>query len=137
MKIHQKFYSYIIIFIYAIVIFLFSYYNIWQGDDLNYRMIITADNWDALYDGPKVPVESFNDILKSQYYHYLFVNGRSIAHTLVQIFCGLLGHGWFAICNSLAYCALIFVTRRLVGAKISNFKVKGRRPTMQLIHVFN
>lgn len=92
----------------AIVIYIFSATCPWIGDDINYRF-----NWAAK---PNLEeINSISDIFISQWHHYFIVNGRYVAHCLVQLFCGLLGQNTFAICNGLMYIAFILLILKLGG----------------------
>lgn len=42
-------------------------------------------------------INSVYDVLISQYHHYFNNNGRSIVHTVVQLFCGLLGKNCYNV----------------------------------------
>lgn len=60
------------------------------------------------------PIKSAGDLFISQYNHYFSMNGRSIVHFVVQLFCGIWGKNVFNICTSLIYIALIIGIVRLV-----------------------
>ncbi len=99
----------------AIIIGIFSYTTAWFGDDIRYAFFCDPNMLD-------IHIETFSDIIVSQNAHYFHVNGRYVAHVFVQLFCGILGHGWFAIANGLAYIAFFLILGRLCGICISNFK---------------
>lgn len=118
----SRIFSCSLLFAFLGIVFVLSYYNVWQGDDLNYKMIITPESADALFQGDKTPVRSIGDIISSQYQHYFYVNGRSFAHTLVQIFCGLLPQIWFAIFNGIVWLTLIAGIQKLTRLHVLNPK---------------
>ena len=49
------------------------------------------------------PITSVKNVIISQYTHYFYVNGRSIVHTIVQLFAGILGKSAFNICNATVF----------------------------------
>jgi hypothetical protein len=58
-------------------------------------------------------VTNISDIFHSQYNHYFTMNGRSIVHSIVQLFLGLLGKDVFNIINSLVFICLIYLIYKL------------------------
>lgn len=95
----------------AIVIYIFSIICPWIGDDINYQFKCGA--------GTLQRISSIWDIFVSQWHHYFTVNGRYVAHWIVQLFCGLLGQQVFAVCN-----AFIYITYILLVLKIGNGNFK-------------
>ena len=95
----------------AIVIYIFSTNYTWLYDDINYQFNLAAD---SMYQR----INSISDIFASQWYHYFNVNGRYIAHWIVQLFCGLLGQQAFSICNALAYIVFILLVLKLGGGDL-------------------
>ena len=59
------------------------------------------------------PITSVKDVIISQYAHYFYVNGRSIVHTIVQLFAGILGKSAFNICNATVFALFIYMLTRL------------------------
>lgn len=111
--------GYFILACVAVTVFLFSANVIWLGDDYVYRFIVNGDVNAAFEDSP-APIHTISDIVKSQYLHYFYFNGRIAAHTLVQFFCGIGGHIWFAVCNAAIYVLLISGIMRLSGRRMRN-----------------
>ncbi|MCH5245839.1 MAG: hypothetical protein J1E84_05200 [Muribaculaceae bacterium] len=107
--------SIIVLLIVAVVIGIFSYYNVWLGDDIKYTFNF------AHYSEEKL-IQSFYDIIESQNKHYIVQNGRYFAHTLVQVFCGLWGQTAFAIANGLFYIFFFVITCILSNVKLQNYK---------------
>ncbi|WP_418710570.1 DUF6056 family protein, partial [Allofournierella sp.] len=58
------------------------------------------------------PVETFLDLVVSQYYHYFQWGGRTIGIGLNQLFLWL-GKGVFNIFNAAAFCLLVWVCTKL------------------------
>lgn len=79
----------------------------WGLDDIYY----------AFHCSTRAHIETFGDIISSQNYHYLHSNGRYVAHVLVQLFCGILGHVPFAVVNALAYGLFFALICRLAGIR--------------------
>lgn len=97
----------------AIVIYIFSANYTWLYDDINYQFNLAADSMHQR-------INSISDIFASQWYHYFNVNGRYVAHWIVQLFCGLLGQQAFAICNAFAYVIYILLVLKLGGGSFNN-----------------
>lgn len=89
----------------GILFYLLNYYTPLMHDDLAY-----------LYQfGPKaevrptnLPVKNLADVFRSQYYHYLDVNGRFTSHFLLQ-FILLLGKDIFNVFNVFVFLGLIYL----------------------------
>lgn len=72
----------------------------YMNDDISYRFVVMYQQDD--------PVDSIGDIFTSQYMHYLYVNGRSVVHFLLQlIFMLSPGKCLFNICNSIVWVLLV------------------------------
>ena len=94
----------------AVLLIYLCAYCPWLGDDIRYMFnFATGDR-----------IKDFRHIIISQNEHYFSVNGRYVAHVLVQIFCGLSNHIVFAICNGLVFIAFALMTLRLSGIKLNN-----------------
>lgn len=106
----------------AIIIAVAVYYGFlvyitpWFQDDINYQFNFASDTAGNSYDR----ISSISEIIESQANHYMTVNGRFVAHFFVQLFCGMLGHGPFAIFTSLFYVAFIFMILKLSGLGLKN-----------------
>lgn len=71
---------------------------VWLGDDIDYKYMMKGEIWQSWgY------INSIEDFFKSQFTHYTHVNGRFIAHSLVQLFNAHLGQQVFAVCNAIVY----------------------------------
>lgn len=87
-----------------------------EWDDYFYKFIVTDSTQtyhDQLDDGKHQLLESFGDVLVSQYNHYLGSNGRFIVHSIVQVCTGLLPLHIFPILNSVAFVMLLWVLIKL------------------------
>ena len=80
------------------------------ADDISYAFI-----WDGEHGGNLVfnigerqRIESFTDILISQWSHYFHWGGRTLAHIVVQFFAWT-GKHYFDLLNVLAFCAMVFI----------------------------
>ncbi len=71
---------------------------VWLGDDLDYKYMMKGEIWQSWgY------INSVKDFFQSQWIHYQHVNGRYVAHALVQLFNACLGQQTFAACNAIIY----------------------------------
>ncbi len=89
----------------AITCFCFSKLCFGMDDDMYYRFVFDNDNLENLQ--TLRPVVTWSDIVDSQIYHYLHVNGRAPIHVLVQSFVGIWGKQAFAMANALVFIAFI------------------------------
>lgn len=80
----------------------------WVGDDIEYRFM--AEDGSPDLSGPAVT--GLRDVAVSQWHHYFNINGRTVAHTLVQIINALLGQTFFAVANGLMYVLFILMLLR-------------------------
>ena len=96
--------SWLLLLMVAVVVGVFCYINVWLGDDINYAFSCVTERRDEL-------IHSISDIFISQNAHYFTTNGRYVPHVFVQLFCGILGHGAFAIANGVFYVFFFFVAR--------------------------
>lgn len=71
---------------------------VWLGDDLDYQFRMKGGIWESWGH-----IRTFRQFCESQWIHYQHVNGRIVAHSLVQLFNGILGQQFFAICNAIIY----------------------------------
>ena len=80
------------------------------ADDISYAFIWDGEHGGNLMDGigDRQRVESFTDILISQWSHYFHWGGRTIAHIIVQFF-SWVGKAYFDVLNVLVFCALVFL----------------------------
>ncbi|MDR1809696.1 MAG: DUF6056 family protein, partial [Prevotella sp.] len=95
-----------------VIAFLLIFALIWL---INHYYPISIDDWMYSFTFPdRQPIESFGDILKSQYWHYFEWGGRSVGHTIAQTLLWL-GEGWGDILNSLAFSVFVFVIYALAN----------------------
>lgn len=92
----------------AVALFQFrvSYNTVWVGDDVQYGYIFTQECENPLCGENPQEISTFGDVLESQYNHWFTYNGRTLAHIIVQTFCGLAGQTAFAVCNGLMWALL-------------------------------
>lgn len=101
---------FLVLSVVAVLLIYLCAYCPWLGDDIRYMFNFAAGD----------RIKDFKDIIISQNEHYFSVNGRYVAHVLVQIFCGLSNHIVFAICNGLVFIVFALMTLRLAGIKLNN-----------------
>lgn len=89
-----------------------SLYVVWLGDDVDYQFFITDSIWNS-----GGSIDNVADFFASQANHYVNVNGRFIAHALVQLFCAVAGQTAFAVCNALVYVAFALMLARVGGLR--------------------
>lgn len=91
---------------------LLSLHVVWLGDDLDYMFRMHGAIWQS-WGWINTP----HEFLISQWNHYLNVNGRFIAHALVQLFNGVLGQTVFSVVNGLMWSATAILLARLGGSR--------------------
>lgn len=79
-------------------------------DDYWYPYMFIGDSFDI-----NRPIESFKEILISQYNHYFGYNGRNIIHTIVQLFAGILGKPIFNVFNAIAFAVFVYLLTRMTS----------------------
>lgn len=89
----------------------------WIDDDLIYQYNVRWSEH-AIF----VPIKTIGDVFESQYYHYLYTNGRFVAHWLVQLYDGILGRTAFAISDAIVYILFIRLIMAFCGIRISNWQ---------------
>lgn len=77
------------------------------SDDVLYRFV-----WQDTWDEPLQQIASLADVFQSQYTHYLVTNGRSVVHTLAQIFMNLTPEWVMKSLHVVMFLLLIFLTTR-------------------------
>lgn len=97
----------------AAVVCALSLYIVWYGDALKYQYSFATGEH----------IRSLIDIPASQYRHFFDANGRIVAHSMVQVFCGLTGQTVFAVCNALAYVCLILLLIKYAGGNWRNWRM--------------
>lgn len=111
----KKIISVAIFIVVATVVFIFSYECIWAGDDIAYQYVINNESY---YNPDTEEINTIGDVIRSQNVHYTMVNGRYVAHCLVQLYCGILGKALFAVSNALIYIVFIVALMKLIGIKL-------------------
>lgn len=97
---------------------------------LNYLTPILADDYSYSIAYDYTRITNLVDIIKYQSHHYMTWGGRSVAHTIVQIF--LIMPKWiFNICNSGVYTAIVY----LIYLLAKDNKKKDKPSIMLLIHL--
>lgn len=88
---------------------------VWLGDDLDYKYRMKGALWQSWGF-----INNIGQYFESQAVHYIHVNGRSVAHALVQLYCGVLGQTAFALSNAAVYMLFAWMLAYSGGVKISN-----------------
>ena len=84
----------------------------WTGDDITYLF--------SFADG--TPISSFGDIWYSQIAHWHSMNGRFLAHFIVQTVLAFVGRAGFIVLNDCAYVALVFLVLKLGRRDFDDWK---------------
>lgn len=83
---------------------------VWLGDDLDYKYMMKGEIWQSWG-----KIKTVKDFFDSQWIHYRHVNGRYVAHALVQLFNAKLGQQWFAVCNAIVYMLFAMLLAKAGG----------------------
>lgn len=142
---------YSILIVASLMIYILSMNVVWLADDLLYQFKFNGLE-NVVGTGITkfgAPIDDFSDVIHSQSIHYCGVNGRWVAHVLVQTFCGLLGQTPFAIINALVYVVLEMEICALTGVEIGNWKgllsvilmifgsfITGMSPSFQINYIW-
>lgn len=100
----------------GIIFFVLNYLAPKANDDYVYTFFCKYIE-DDLYFDVNHPIANVTDIISSQVNHYFVMNGRSIIHCFVQLFCGLLGKDCFNFVNTFVF--LTFIVAILYYCKTS------------------
>lgn len=77
---------------------------------LNYFTPMYSDDWVYQYhSGNNLPINTFPDVISSQIFHYLNINGRVLPHFVLQIFDGLLGKSYYNVINAILFSVFIYL----------------------------
>ncbi|MDE5870937.1 MAG: hypothetical protein K2H22_03180 [Muribaculaceae bacterium] len=90
--------SFISLLVLGIAIWWMGANVIWLGDDLDYKYMMKGELWESW--GKIKTIKAF---FQSQSIHYHNVNGRFVAHAIVQLFNACIGQQAFAVCNAFVY----------------------------------
>ena len=110
-KINRK--GLIILAILAVLVFAFSQSALWLGDEITYNYNFN--------DGTEIA--SLGDVIESQIEHYSTINGRTVAHTLCQLYIPFFGKTAFAVSNALVWVALLLMMAHLFSIKYDDWKM--------------
>ena len=116
MKKSNKIIVAILLILCGVLFLIQDWWFISEWDDYFYKFIITDSTQtyhDQLDDGKHQLIDSFGDVIVSQYNHYLGSNGRFIVHSIVQVCTALLPRYIFPILNSVAFVMLLWVLIKL------------------------
>lgn len=94
----------------GVIFYLMNCYTPFRSDDWHYCFIY----------GTTEPIDSFSDIIKSQYIHYFQVNGRFIPHFIVQFFDGIAGKEWFNFFNAIVFFIFLHLLTKTINNKNEN-----------------
>lgn len=99
----------------ATAIWWMSAHAVWLGDDLDYQFRMKGEIWQSwgFINNP-------GDFTYSQIAHYLNVNGRFIAHVIVQLYCAVLGQQAFAVSNGIVYALFALLLAKAGGVRLCN-----------------
>lgn len=91
------------IIILTLAFYALTYLMPQNTDDFVYKFFFTKQGYDLQH-----PITNITDIVVSQANHYYCMNGRSIIHFFVQLFCGILGKDLFNLINTIVF--VFFIT---------------------------
>lgn len=102
--------TYIIFTLLFVVLLCLNFFTVETvQDDYLYKFAwINKDSMQSSY-----RINTIGDVISSQYYHYLYQNGRFVPHFILQIFDGVLGKGLFNVLNSFVFCLLIWMINKI------------------------
>lgn len=103
------------------VSFFRSYYRVPCGDELYYQYVWEEDDPTTLWEDHRFErkVETIGDVIQTQKIHYLKVNGRSLVHTIEQVFTG--HETLFSVINACVFLIFIALIIYYSGDVASNF----------------
>ena len=96
------------LFVMTVLFGLWNFLSPYTGDDLRYHCMFA--NYDI--DSSRL-VKSMKDVIASNIVHFKYVNGRILAHLMIQTFTGITGKLPFNILNPLFFTAYIVLICQL------------------------
>jgi len=92
------------------------------GDDYTYSFVISPTNQYGSQIGceQRQHIKTLSDIIHSQVYHWLTVNGRFVVHCVVQFFAGIAGKQCFNVCNAVVFACLLYLICINVGLTLKD-----------------
>lgn len=82
-------------------------------DEIIYGYKLNATKYGEYWSSPQTSlageIKTFEDVISSQYNHYLYGNGRSISHSIEQVFTGIIGVNAFYLFNTFLFIATIIL----------------------------
>ena len=96
------------LFVMTVLFGLWNFLSPYTGDDLRYHCMFA--NYDI--DSSRL-VKSMKDVIASNIVHFKYVNGRVLAHLMIQTFTGITGKLPFNILNPLFFTAYIVLICQL------------------------
>lgn len=100
----------------AILVGAISWITPWLGDDVRYGFSFTPGKWD-------IWISSISQVIESQNSHWCLVNGRYVAHFIVQLFVGILGQPVFSIANGIAYIIFFLILSKTANVSLKSTKL--------------
>lgn len=122
LRISNKGYTALIIFVFGLLFIAQDWWFISDWDDIFYKFITTDPNIGTvpqLMRGGAIYVNTLSDIITSQLNHYMGNNGRFVVHCIVQYCTSFLTHHQFAILNSIVFTFLIWGMVKLSDKRFS------------------
>ena len=95
----------------GVIFYIMNYYTPLSADDFRYAFMFGANR----------RIESISDIVTSQYYHYLEMNGRTIPHILIQLFIGIIGKSTYNFINTLIFITFIHTITIITAKSKKNY----------------
>lgn len=110
----KKSFYFLLLFIFVVLYFMLIYTGLTSSDYLLYSFkfsMMPQENapWPLVHE----KVTSFGDIIYSQYVHYFFVNGRSIIHTIVQVFTSFMRYDICCVIATIVYVVTLILAEKV------------------------
>lgn len=105
----------------GIFFYLRAHYRVPVQDEVVYSYVLDTDHYKGYWEpgALKTRIETFGDVVSSQVNHYIYLNGRSLVHTVEQTFSGVIDRNVYFVLASLMAILLIACVIRLFAVKAS------------------
>lgn len=90
------------------------------SDEIIYCYVFSEENGNYC-DADVREIKTFSDILESQINHYNVVNGRTIIHTIEQIFSGIVGVDLFYVLNTVVFIFTIILFVKVIFNQMDKY----------------
>ncbi len=118
---NQTTYIVLLLIVTGVFFYLRSVNRNLYGDEITYFYVF-SENRAFSCDSNLKEVKTISDLVESQINHYKVVNGRTIMHTIEQLFSGIVGTDLFFVLNTFVFILTIYLLVKMLFNNVHTFK---------------